>query len=274
LQLFNCRQFVSTLLSVVALVAAGSVSAASITVYDDTAANTPGLQPWLFAADDGFFSGGSVTETALAAGVNLVSDNAVSAGYSNYNPFTSSFKNAAFPLLDRDQGFSVSFALDIASEAHSSNDRAGFSVILLGEDLLGIELGFWVDEVWAQNDTPLFSHGEGALFDTTAGEVLYELAILGSSYALTADGNALLQGSLRDYSAFSGPFGGAPYDLPSYLFLGDDTGSAAANIVLGEVIVSTNEPAAVSTPAVALLLLSGLLLLRRWRGISGRGARV
>ena len=262
----------SALLCAVAMTFVGSASAASITLYDDTAGNTPGVQLWLFAADDGFFSGGTATESAVPSGVALATDNAVSAGYSNYNPLSNMFKNGGFPTLDRNLGFSVSFELQLESEAHSNNDRAGFSVILLSQDNQGIELGFWGDEVWAQSDTPLFTHGEGAAFDTTAAEVLYELAILGSSYALTADGNPLLGGSLRDYTAFSGPLGGAPYDLPSYLFLGDDTSSAAAAIVLGEVLLNTTDPASVPAPSVALLLAFGLLLLRRF-AISGSAAR-
>ena len=236
----------------------GAASAASITLYDDTAGNTPGAQPWLFAADDSLLSGGSATETANANGVALSTDNPVSAGYSNYVPVFNTLKNVGFPALDRGPGLSLSFELQIASEGHGNNDRAGFSVILLADDLQGIELGFWADEVWAQSDSPLFTHAEGAVFDTTAAEVLYDLAILGSNYSLTANGNPLLQGALRNYSGF-----GNPYDLPNFVFLGDDTSSAQAVIGLGEVILNTTEPASVPAPSVALLLLLALLLLRR-----------
>jgi hypothetical protein len=66
-------------------------------------------------------------------------------------------------------------------------------------------------------------HAEEASFDTTAAIRHYELSVDGSSYSLTVDGAPLLSGPLRDYSGF-----GAPYDTPSFVFLGDDTTSALA----------------------------------------------
>ena len=58
--------------------------AVTITLYDDTVGSTPGVQPWLVYGNDSLFSGGSAVETPTAEGVQLVTDNAVSAGYSNY----------------------------------------------------------------------------------------------------------------------------------------------------------------------------------------------
>lgn len=48
----------------------------------------------------------------------------------------------------------------LAQETHNRPERAGFSVILLGADRRGIELGFWRDQVFAQADQPLFTRGE------------------------------------------------------------------------------------------------------------------
>ena len=42
-------------------------------------------------------------------------------------------------------------ALKLLSETHSTNDRAGLSLIVLSSDLRGIELGFWTNEIWAQS---------------------------------------------------------------------------------------------------------------------------
>ena len=266
------KQTFITLPILAVLTFAGVAGATPITLYDDTAGNTPGTQPWLLYADDNF-RGGTVTETAVTnVGVNLTTDNTVSAGYSNYQPIiyfpslsiTYDFKNSGFPTLDRALGYSLSFELQINSETHVSNDRAGFSVILLGDDSLGIELGFWEDEIWAQDVG--FTHGEGTtMFDTTANEVLYELAILDSSYELFADNVSLLSGDLRDYSSF-----GASYSLSNYLFLGDDTSSAGADITLGEVILNPDKPVSVPEPSALLLLLSGLLVLRRFSGYGSR----
>ncbi len=238
----------------VLLVTGGALHADLVVLYDDTQGNLPATQPWLFYADDAILSGGTVSQTANASGVNLVTDNAVSAGYSNYIPLINTLKNPSFPLLDRSTGFRLSFELQITSETHVSNDRAGFSVILLANDMQGIEIGFWENEIWAQNDDPLFSHGEGVAFDTTLGETSYDLTIVGNQYFLSAGGSLLLSSSLRDYTAFGGP----PYTLGNYLFLGDNTGSAGANIQLGLVTISPiPEPAMFGLLALLVIVASG-----------------
>lgn len=235
----------------VVLIFAGAAGAASSVLYDDTAGNKPNMQPWLFSANDSIITGGTMTEIVVNAGVNLTTDNEISAGYSNYEPITLyplityGLKNSVFPALNRAQGFSISFELQVESEMHISNDRAGLSVILLSDDKQGIELQFWEDKVWVQNNG--FTHGEGAIFDTTAGEIIYKLTILGSNYTLSADSTRLLQGSLRDYSNF-----GVPYSLPGFLYLGDDTSSAGAAITLGEITLNTTERTMV--PVLLLLL--------------------
>lgn len=242
------------------LAISGKLSGDVVVLYDDTQGNLPADQPWLVFADDSILSGGTATQSATASGVNLVTDTAVSGGYSNYVPIANVFKNAAFPTLDRNDGFRLVFELEIVSESHASNDRAGFSVILLADDSMGIELGFWEDEIWAQNDTPLFTHGQGVAFDTTQSEVSYELLVVGGQYFLSADGNLILSDSLRDYTAF----GGAPYTLGNFLFLGDDTGSAGANINLGLVTINTI-PEPTGAGLVMCIAIFGVAPFRRRR---------
>jgi hypothetical protein len=239
------------------LLSANSVFADVIVLYDDTQGNLPADQPWLIYGSDSIFSGGSASQVANASGVNLTTDNAVSAGYSNTIPIINTFKNPAFPTLDRSRGFELSFELQVLNEAHVSNDRAGFSVILLADDARGIELGFWEDEIWAQNDTPLFTKGEGVGFDTTQSEVRYDLQIIGNQYSLSANGSQLFSSLLRDYSAFGGP----PYTLGNYLFLGDNTSSASASVNLGRVTMR-----AVPEPGtVGLLLILTAVVWTGWR---------
>ena len=226
------------------------VLSASITLYDDSiAGGTPGVQDWLLAGADG-----AVTETAIAGGVNLITSTGVSGGYSNYIPFVNVFKNSLFPDLDRSLGFELDLELQLLSENHNNNNRAGFSIILMASDKVGIEIAFWEDRVWAQKLG--FTHGKEALFDTTDGEHIYELAILGDDYALSVDGNLLLDGSLRDYDHPN-----PAYNLRSYLFLGDNTGSAGANIKLGQVTLTSNEPAAVPIAPTLPLLLFGVAVI-------------
>jgi hypothetical protein len=169
------------------------------------------------------------------------------------------------PSLDRTAGFTVSFTVQVVAEEHSASDkngdgigdRAGFSVILLAGDTRGVELGFWQDEVWAQEggaaEPPsgsLFTHAEGAPVDTTDLQP-YELAMQGDHYRLASHGRTLLEGPLRDYSAF-----GFPYTTPNFLFLGDDTSSASAIIRLAAVAVeapgaASPTPVPSATPTAA-----------------------
>ena len=149
-----------------------------------------------------------------------------------------------FPILDQTTGVQVNFTLQIESEAHANNNRAGFSVILLDQAARGIELSFWENEIWAQNDNNtggLFTHGEGITFAST-NTTDYQLTITGDRYVLTLNSQPLLIGPVRDYSSFSGfP---DPYETSNFLFMGDDTTSSQARIRLRFVSIAGTEPVA------------------------------
>jgi hypothetical protein len=151
--------------------------------------------------------------------------------------------------LDSAAGFQLTFELQVLSESHGTADRAGFSVIVLDEASRGLELGFWTGEVWAQEAG--FTHAEGASWTTTEW-TRYDLVFSGASYALFADGDPLLAGALRDYSAF-----GLPYTIPNLIFFGDDTTSAKAQVTLRTVsLTAIPEPATGALVAGALVLLA------------------
>ncbi len=237
-------------------------TAALVTLYDGQ--GFPANQAWLAYRDNSLLTGGTATQAVVAGGIQLQTDAAVSAGYSNYDLL--SIKNPQFPTLDRTQGFELSFTAQVLSENHSSNDRAGFSVLLLGADRQGIELGFWQNEIWEQTSNPLFKHGQGIGLDTTLQRT-YRLRILGNGYTLSEGANTLLNGSLRDYTAAGFP----PYTLPNFLFLGDNTSSAAANLRLGVISLQSNL-SAVPEPSSGLLLGVAVsafgLTTRRRRGLA------
>ena len=147
-----------------------------------------------------------------------------------------------FPILDRTVGIRVNFTVQVDSEAHTNNDRAGFSVLILDKAAQGIELSFWENEIWVKSDDGtggLFKHGEGIAFGTSA-LTDYQVLFMGDTYTLTANAEPLLTGPLRDYSAFAGfP---DPYETPNFLFLGDNTTSAQARVRLRFVSVTGTEP--------------------------------
>jgi Ca2+-binding RTX toxin-like protein len=73
----------------------------------------------------------------------------------------------------------------------------------------------------------------------------YDLLVAGDSYYLTANNQLILVGNLQDYTAYSDaqakarglPFN--PYNTANFLFLGDNTSSAAASVNLASLILTT-----------------------------------
>jgi len=221
--------------------------AQATTIYDGSLGTTPNAQGWTYFPDNGTFPipPASVSMAATPGGTLLqtLSPNTDRAGF-----FRSDIAQ------DRNIGYTLRFNLRIdGDDVNLGNiDRAGFSVIALGSDLQGIELAFWDDRVFAQSDSPLFNHAEEAFVNTgTLRE--YALTIQGSSYSLSwTGGGAPLSGALRNYSAHSNPV----YSTANFLFLGDNTTSAGADIFLGNVeFQAIPEP---GTWALGTLLLLGL----------------
>ncbi len=264
----------------VVLTAATTGQAAVVELYDPAQNSLPGQQGWLplvLPPAQQSFSGGltnlDTTATYDARG-----------GYFSEAPWDGSLKHPNMPVLDRMLGYTVRFDLQVVSEGHGVGndlrddngdglaDRAGLSVITVSQDLLGLELGFFEDRVWAyaadgESANSLFTQAEGVAFDTTTRLTHYELAVQGNSYHLSADGSEILTGSLRNYSdnVVDNNVDSLvdPYDNQSFLFFGDDTRSADSNMLLGAISVSTvPEP---SAWALMLLATGGLALLVRRR---------
>ena len=185
------------------------------TLYDGALGTAPDQQGWLYVTDPLVGAAASQTIDGDAVLLNSTADDSEKAGY-----FASAHPQLA--PLDRLAGYHLRFQIQLITEAHTSQDRAGLSIIALSQDLAGIELGFWSDRVWAQDDTPLFVHAEEAFADLTVAAV-YDLYVDQQRYTLLRDQQFLLTGSLRDYSRF-----GAPYDRANLVFVGDDTSSAEA----------------------------------------------
>jgi Ca2+-binding RTX toxin-like protein len=231
-------------------------------LYDSSLTSTPDEQGWLAYAttnplntrqslgSETNASGGTIRYTRLDT---LYSTTATTgrAGYSNDQPLSPSLVKNTFPVLNRSLGFNLSFRLRINAETHSSDvngdgliDRAGYSVTLLGSDRKGVELGFWKNEIWAQQDgTRLFTHSltERALRATTQW-LSYDLLMVGDKYYLSANSKVILQGTTKNYGAFNHVAAGLPYDpyeQPNVLFLGDNTSSAGSSSDLASLAINT-----------------------------------
>ena len=161
--------------------------------------------------------------------------------------------------LSRLLGLSLGFTLKVDSEIHdgaNGPNRSGVSVIAITSDLMGIELGFWTDRVWAQSG-PAFTKAEEGFFNTTVALANYSLQILGGNYQLLANGAPVVSGPLRDYSSF-----GAPYNNPNFLFFGDDTTSARGSFRTSRITLGSVAP---EPATLGLLALGGMFLVRRRR---------
>jgi hypothetical protein len=233
--------------------------AVDIPLYDASLGTLPENQPWLFYAQDAG-GGGAISKALVAGGTGLTTDNANRAGWSNTIPILNTFKNPAFPSLSPSQGFELSWSMQILAENHASQDRAGTSVILLGSDNHGIELGFWSGEIWAQTSSPLFTHGESVVFNTSSAMVNYRLLISGSNYLLYGNNSQILSGQTRSYAAF----GSAPYTLNNYFFIGDNTTSAGASMQMQSIRIITPvpEPAQIVMGALSVVII-GLIALKQ-----------
>ena len=197
-----------------------------VVLYDAELGTLPNNQGWLWLSDP-FFD--------HMASQNMV-DNTVELDTTFQSSDSSGYFNTGHPMaptLDCTNGFTLKWEVQVLSEQHSSTDRAGFSVIAICSDLSGLEVGLWTNEIWVQNDVPLFTHGEGAGLNTSQRANQYELMVHQSNYTIRVNGTNLLTGIMRDYSAFDGfP---DPYETPNLIFFGDDTGSANARIRLSKI---------------------------------------
>ena len=221
------------ILTLVATLALGGPLTAQ-TLYDGSLGTLPGSQRWTYLTDPLVGAKAVQTLTGASAMVDTTTEITNKAGYfSSVPPFIPAHPKVG--VLDRVKGFTVIFDSAVMSEVHNTTNRAGFSIIVLASDLSGIELGFWEDQIWAQEDgANLFFHAESKPFNTKT-RTSYRLSLHDQSYTLSANGTNVLTGRLRNYSSF-----GAPYNTSSFIFLGDDTSSAAANFQINSVSLEKN----------------------------------
>jgi hypothetical protein len=198
-----------------------SLATSPAQIFYDGSLGSPSDQGWGYLATGG-------TQTTNSDGVMLDTSAVI-----NYR---GGYTRTLTGLFNRTNGFSLLFTSQVISESHVSADRAGFSVILLTDDKRGIELAFWTNNIFAQSDSPLFTHAEETNYVTTAS-VDYALTFHATNYVLSANGTPILSGPVRDYTAFVGVFN--PYSISDFLFFGDDTTSAGGAFILKKVVLIT-----------------------------------
>jgi len=139
-----------------------------------------------------------------------------------------SLQHPELPILSRESGFTAEFHFQIIEEIHHLSYRGGFSIIVLSKDNYGAEIVFRENEIWVYNT--LFEIAEKTDFNTTSGIIRYRINMKGTQFKLFANGEEILSGPLRDYSAF-----GLPYSIQNFIFFGDDTASAGAEVHISRI---------------------------------------
>src|SRR5580658_7408047 len=182
----------------VAALMVSSALAQTTVLYNPALDTTPTAQGWIsFANPAGGTSTTNATETTLDTTSNVTDE----AGYSNYTAsLTPSLINSNFPVLNPAIGFTLNFNVQIDTANDPDTTRAGFAVILLGSDAKGVELGFWNNQIWAQN-VGFATHSTPANFTTTGAFNQYALTILNGNYSLTANGTQILNGTTLAYGS-------------------------------------------------------------------------
>lgn len=239
------------------------------TLYDPSAGTLPGNQGWLPFV----ITPSTQTNNGTTLNLNTTANRGSQSGYFSESPTDGSLQHPLMPVLDRSTGYIVKWQLQVLSEGHNTrddngdglDDRAGFSVIAISEDLRGLEIGFFENRIWAyagagEGTNSRFTQAEGVDFDTTNSLTNYELSVNNNSYELFANGSSILSGNLRNYNPSGVNATLDPYDNPSFLFFGDDTGSADSNVLIGTIAVQT-----VPEPSTLLFLGVGSLGFAAWR---------
>lgn len=214
--------------SLLAAVFAVQVSAEPVILYDGNLPSLPADQGWIYRLDPPVRNQSRQVPVDRAFNLNTSRNLADRAGYFIRLPQMNSHPQAP-EVLNHQQGYRIGFTLRLHSERRAApNQEAGFSLITLSHDLLGIDLGFGTGEVFARSSELERAEENRALpFRIDNQYADFELDMRENEYRLSANGQEILAGSLRNYSD-----AGEPYTIPNLLFFGDNAESAGANVNL------------------------------------------
>ena len=154
--------------------------------------------------------------------------------------------NPTAPALDPTKGVTIAFDLSILQESSAPN-RAGFSIVAVSSDTSKeIEIGFktaGADRAVALSENFVEAEDSSATAINLGEMKTYWLSMSGDRYSLAANGVEILSGNLRDYNFNPTqsdpplPAVANPYEIPNFLFFGDNTDQAHANFTLGEISI-------------------------------------
>ncbi|MFB8789133.1 MAG: hypothetical protein U7123_09855 [Potamolinea sp.] len=110
------------------LLGATTVSAKPVVIYNGLSGQTPGQQGWLYQA--GSDKPPYIVTAPLPVQTPTNSGTILDSG--NNNNVAGYFLKSSTPL-DREKGYTLRFKVQINSESHISENRAGFSVLVVSK---------------------------------------------------------------------------------------------------------------------------------------------
>lgn len=227
--------------SLLAAAFAAQISAEPVILYDGDLRSLPEDQGWIYRLEPPIRNQSRQVLVEGAINLNTSRNLADRAGYFVRFPQMEPHPQAP-EMLDHRQGYRIGFTLRLYSERRAAPNQAGFSLIVLSQDLLGIELGFGAGEVFARSAAFGRAEENRALpFRIDKQYADFALDMRESEYRLSVNEQEILAGSLRNYSD-----AGEPHTVPNLLFFGDNAESAGASVNLRRFWVDT-EPS-VSQP--------------------------
>ena len=225
--------------SLLAAAFAAQVSAEPVILYDGNLPSLPEDQGWIYRLDPPIRNQSRQVLVDGAFNLNTSRNLADRAGYFVRLPPMETHPQAP-EALNRQRGYRIGFTLRILSERRAApNQEAGFSLIALSRDLLGVDLGFGVGEVFARSASFDRAEENRALpFPIDREYADFALDMRENEYRLSANGREILSGSLRNYSD-----AGEPHTVPNLLFFGDNSESAGASVNLRRFWIDTDTSA-------------------------------
>jgi hypothetical protein len=239
------------------------VGAITTVLYDGNSGVTPDNSPYFNFRTIG---GSSQTASGGVTTLNTFDPNpllseSTFAGYGN----RSNAGTLLTPTLDNNAGYTLSFKIKINSQTNTGANgpnRAGFSVLVLGSDKQGVEIGFRSSDIFAQNNTfsaidPL--QQKSNISDILGTPTTYDLKVTSSGYTLTIGGdpNQSFSGLLKDYTTAATTPLTQVYNTANVIFFGDNTTSAGASVDIQNITLNTN---AAAVPEPSSLLGVGLAI--------------
>ena len=136
-------------------------------------------------------------------------------------------------ILDQNLGYTLDFSLTIEEISVDDSDSSGLSLILIGDNGYGIEIGWTDSEILSRSSNfAVSSRTPFEMIESTD----YSIDVFKDQYTLSVNGVELLSGALEKYN-FSPvlaqpilPFN--PYSTKNFIFLGDNSDTGVSKFTI------------------------------------------